>query len=161
MQANLSFATSSHNHSAAEITSGTLSVLRGGTGVTTSSGSGPNALGTVSDAQSTSTIMKRNSSGYAHAVYFNATGSFALVGADSGMDNFIGTNGTDTYARSYTQVGAIARLQTGAWNFTTGPDVGALSIPYYITAGYTSGRISVSSSAPGSPAKGDIWFDTS
>jgi hypothetical protein len=103
---------------AGDITTGTLAVLRGGTGVTTSSGSGPNALGTVSSAQSNSTIMQRDASGYAYAIYYNATGSFSTTGADSGMDNFIGTNGSDTFARSYSQVGAIARLQTGAWTFS-------------------------------------------
>ncbi|KKM64813.1 hypothetical protein LCGC14_1497540 [marine sediment metagenome] len=200
------------NLNASKITTGTLVVLRGGTGVTTSSGSGANALGTVSDTEGASTIMKRTSAGYAHAVYFNATGSFATAGATSGMDNFIGTNGTDTFARSYDRTGAIVRLQSGAWNFastlqksgvniatvntnwaatdiTSGtlavarggtgvttktgtgsvvlsaspnftgqPDVSSLAIPFWATAGQTSGDMTISTSAATGGANGDIHF---
>ncbi|KKK73469.1 hypothetical protein LCGC14_2893500, partial [marine sediment metagenome] len=146
------------NLNASKITAGTLVVLRGGTGVTTSSGSGPNALGTVSAVQSLNTIMQRNSSGYAHAVYFNATGSFATAGATSGMDNFIGTNGTDTYARSYDRTGAIVRLQSGAWNFSNAIQKGSLGIAYWVTAGQTVCKMTISTAAASGGVNGDIHF---
>ncbi len=46
------------------------------------------------------------------------------------------------------------------WDFTAAPTKSSLGIAHYITATYASARITVASSAPGSPAKGDIWFDT-
>lgn len=49
----------------------------------------------------------------------------------------------------------------GAWNFTGVPTKSALGIPYHVSTGYVGGKITVASSAPGSPTKGDIWFDTS
>ncbi len=49
---------------------------------------------------------------------------------------------------------------TVVWDFTAAPTKSSLGIAHYITATYASARIAVASSAPGSPAKGDIWFDT-
>jgi hypothetical protein len=60
--------------------------------------------------QGNSTIAQRNSSGYLHASYFNGTGTFSTSGADSGMGRFTGTNGSDTYGRSYSATGARALL---------------------------------------------------
>ena len=48
----------------------------------------------------------------------------------------------------------------GAWNFTAAPTKSGLGIPYYVTASYVGGKISVQASAPTSPAVGDMWFDT-
>jgi hypothetical protein len=115
----VNIATVNTNWDAGDITTGTLAVLRGGTGVTTSSGSGPNALGTVDNAAGNDTIVQRTAAGYIYANYFNGSGSFATAGTGTGMVNFIGTNGSDTFARSYSQAGAILRLAAGAWNFTS------------------------------------------
>ena len=60
------------------------------------------------------TIALRNSNGYLFATYFNGSSSFSTSGANSGMANIIGTNGTDTYARSYSKIGLIALLNTGS-----------------------------------------------
>jgi hypothetical protein len=56
------------------------------------------------------TIVKRHSSGYIYANYFNGSSSFSTSGANSGMGNFIGNNGSDTFARSYSPAGARSAL---------------------------------------------------
>jgi len=38
--------------------------------------------------------------------------------------------------------------------------VNDLGVPYHVSAGYTGGKITVSTTTPASPTKGDIWFDT-
>jgi hypothetical protein len=75
---------------------------------------------TVSDAESTSTVAQRNSSGYFHASYFNGTGTFSTTGLTSGMGRFTGTNGSDTYGRSYTAAAArtLLNVADGATNVT-------------------------------------------
>jgi len=65
---------------------------------------------TVSAAASNSTVVQRNGSGYIFASYFNGTGTFSTSGAGSGMGLFTGTNGTDTYGRSYTAAAARTLL---------------------------------------------------
>ena len=81
--------------------------LINGAGYTANTGT---VTGTVSASESANTIAQRNSSGYLHASYFNGTGTFATSGAGSGMGNFTGTNGTDTYGRSYNAAAARALL---------------------------------------------------
>ena len=66
--------------------------------------------GTKSSSQSNSTIVERTSNGYIHASYFNGTGTFSTSGAGSGMGLFTGTNGSDTYGRSYTAAAARSLL---------------------------------------------------
>ena len=75
---------------------------------------------TVSTGQSNSTVVQRTSNGYIHASYFNGTGTFATSGASSGMVNFTGTNGSDTYGRSYSAAAARKALNVadGANNIT-------------------------------------------
>ncbi len=82
---------------------------------------------TVSASEGASTVVQRTSNGYLHANYFNGTGSFATSGAGSGQVNFIGTNGSDTYARSYNATAARAALNVanGATN---------TAAPYYTSA---------------------------
>ena len=46
-------------------------------------------------------------------------------------------------------------------NFTSRLLANSLGVPSYVTAGYTGNKITVATGEPGSPAKGDIWFDTS
>ena len=74
----------------------------------------------VSNAEGTNTIVARNSSGYVFASYFNASGSFGTSGNTSGMGIFIGTNGSDTYARSYSAAAArsLLNVANGANNVT-------------------------------------------
>ena len=64
----------------------------------------------TSTGQSSNTIAVRSSSGYLFSSYFNGTGTFSTSGAASGMVNFTGTNGTDTYGRSYSAAAARAAL---------------------------------------------------
>ena len=75
---------------------------------------------TVSAGASNSTVVQRNSNGYIFASYFNGTGTFSTTGTTSGMGLFTGTNGTDTYGRSYTAAAARALLNVadGATNVT-------------------------------------------
>ena len=70
-----------------------------------------NGYGT-STGTTVNTIAVRQANGYLYAVYFNATGTFSNSGANSGMGTFTGTNGTDTFGRSYSATGAAALLQT-------------------------------------------------
>jgi len=80
---------------------------------------------TVSSAAGNSTVVQRNSSGYIFANYFNGTGTFSTSGATSGMGLFTGTNGTDTYGRSYTAAAARALLNVadGATNVTNNSQI--------------------------------------
>ena len=91
--------------------------LTNGAGYTTNTGT---VTGTVSESESVSTIAKRTSNGYFHASYFNGTGTFSTSGASSGMGIFTGTNGSDTYGRSYNSTAARALLNVanGATNVT-------------------------------------------
>ena len=62
-------------------------------------------LGTAT-GEGNNTIAVRTASGYLHAQYFNGTGTFSTSGASSGMARFTGTNGSDTYGRSYSAAAA-------------------------------------------------------
>lgn len=75
---------------------------------------------TVSASESVNTVVQRNSSGYLHASYFNGTGTFTTSGISSGMGLFTGTNGSDTYGRSYTAAAArtLLNVANGATNVT-------------------------------------------
>jgi len=75
---------------------------------------------TVSASESVNTVVQRNSSGYLFANYFNASGTFNASGASSGMGMFTGTNGSDTYGRSYnaTAARALLNVANGATNVT-------------------------------------------
>jgi hypothetical protein len=65
---------------------------------------------TVSVSAGNNTVVQRHSSGYIYANYFNGTGTFSTTGGTSGMALFTGTNGTDTFGRSYTAAAARALL---------------------------------------------------
>ena len=75
---------------------------------------------TVSAAAGNSTVVQRDGSGYIFAGYFNGTGTFSTTGVTSGMGRFTGTNGTDTYGRSYTAAAArtLLNVADGATNVT-------------------------------------------
>ena len=98
-------------------TSGSLSTTPQGTlwgSSNDGSGSGLDADTTdgyqTSTGQSSNTIAVRNSNGYLFSSYFNGTGTFSTTGNSSGMARFTGTNGVDTYGRSYTPDAAKTAL---------------------------------------------------
>ena len=71
-----------------------------------------------SQSESSNTVAVRNASGYLFSSYFNGSGTFATTGATSGMARFTGTNGTDTYGRSYTAAAAAALLSGQTMNIS-------------------------------------------
>ena len=75
---------------------------------------------TVSNAAGVNTVVQRDGSGYVHAEFYNGTGTFSTTGAASGMGRFTGTNGLDTYGRSYTAAAArtLLNVADGATNVT-------------------------------------------
>jgi hypothetical protein len=69
-----------------------------------------------SQSESSNTVAVRNASGYLFSSYFNGSGTFSTAGDTSGMGRFTGTNGTDTYGRSYTAAAArtLLNVENGA-----------------------------------------------
>ncbi len=102
---------------------------------------------------------------------------FARLGTTSPALNYLYTARSSASSAFYVRQGStgiIARLFKDATPGSTGataprfevdndgrPSVTGLAVPHYITTGYVSGKISVQATAPSSPTKGDIWFDTS
>ena len=93
------------------------------TGVTAGSYlTGGGTSGTVTlnvDATTTasgSKIVARDGNGYVFATYYNSAGTFSTTGITSGMARFTGTNGTDTYGRSYTAQAAATLLSGSTMN---------------------------------------------
>jgi len=64
----------------------------------------------ASTGTTANTVAVRQGNGYLFATYFNGSGTFSTSGASSGMGLFTGTNGSDTYGRSYTAAAARALL---------------------------------------------------
>ena len=64
----------------------------------------------ASQSQSNNTVAVRNAYGYLFSSYYNGTGTFSTTGNSSGMARFTGTNGSDTYGRSYTPDAAKAAM---------------------------------------------------
>ena len=71
---------------------------------------------TISYSPSNSTVVLRHSSGYIYTNYFNGSGTFSTSGGTSGMGLFTGTNGSDTFGRSYTAAAArtLLNVENGA-----------------------------------------------
>jgi hypothetical protein len=98
-------------------TTGSSGSCTGNAATATSAGNADTTDGYhASLVESVNTLATRNSSGYLHASYFNGTGTFATTGTTSGMARFTGTNGTDTYGRSYTVAAAAAALSGQTMN---------------------------------------------
>ena len=98
---------------------------------------------TVSQGESVSTVVQRNSGGYIFSSYFNGSGTFATSGASSGMGNFTGNNGSDTYGRSYNAAAArtLLNVANGATNVTNNNQLtnGAGYITSYVNTTYSAG----------------------
>jgi predicted nucleic acid-binding protein len=116
----------------------------------------------VSEIESASTIVRRNSSGYLHAQYFNGTGTFNTNGGTSGMGIFTGTNGSDNYGRSYTAGAArtLLNVANGATNVTNNNqitngagyttnvgDITGVTAGTNLTGGGTSGTVTLNVSS--------------
>lgn len=112
---------------------------------------------TVSASQSNSTVVQRDSSGYIFTSYYNGNGTFSTSGNSSGMGMFTGTNGTDTYGRSYTAAAArtLLNVADGATNVTNNNQLTN-------GAGYTTYTSNQATNTSNSPRFVDIyassWF---
>jgi len=71
---------------------------------------------TISIGDSNSTVVRRDGNGYIFGDFYNGVGTFSTTGNTSGMGRFTGTNGTDTYGRSYTAAAArtLLNVENGA-----------------------------------------------
>jgi len=101
------------------VTANTTNTLTRGSYLTGSNFNGSAATTWAVDATTTATASKvvaRDGNGYIFGVYFNGTGTFSTSGATSGMGLFTGTNGSDTYGRSYTAAAAAALLSGQTMN---------------------------------------------
>jgi len=70
----------------------------------------------ASQSESTNTLATRNASGYLFANYYNGSGTFSTTGLTTGMARFTGTNGSDTYGRSFTAAAAASLLSGQTMN---------------------------------------------
>ena len=109
---------------------------------------------TIDTAASYNSVVRRQGNGYIFAVYYNGTGTFSTSGNASGMGMFTGTNGSDTYGRSYTAAAARTLL-----NVSNGADVTPswvpASNPNYLTSHQSiSGKANLS----GATFTGDVTF---
>jgi hypothetical protein len=101
------------------VTANTPNTLTRGTYLTGSNFNGSAATTWAVDATTTATASKvvaRDASGYVFAAYYNSAGTFSTTGLTSGMGRFTGTNGTDTYGRSYTAAAAATLLSGSTMN---------------------------------------------
>ena len=160
--AEASIAAASHNHAGADITSGTVAYARLPTGTASSTvaigdhthtgstisalDAGDTTTGTFADAR----IPNLNASKITAGTLVVARGGTGVT-AKTGTGNVV-LSASPTFTGTAVFAGA---------SFSSAPTKSALGIPYYVSGGYTGGKITVSSSAPSTPANGDIWFDTS
>jgi hypothetical protein len=101
------------------VAANTTNTLTRGTYLTGSNFNGSAATTWAVDATTAATASKvvaRDASGYVFAAYYNSAGTFSTTGATSGMARFTGTNGTDTYGRSYTAAAAATLLSGSTMN---------------------------------------------
>jgi hypothetical protein len=101
------------------VTANTPNTLTRGTYLTGSNFNGSAATTWAVDATTTATASKvvaRDGSGYVFAAYYNSAGTFSTTGTGSSMVRFTGTNGTDTFGRSYTPASAAAALSGQTMN---------------------------------------------
>jgi len=101
------------------VTANTPNTLTRGSYLTGSNFNGSAATTWAVDATTAATASKvvaRDANGYVYAAYYNSPGTFSTTGATSGMGRFTGTNGTDTFGRSYTAAAAAAALSGQTMN---------------------------------------------
>ena len=110
------------------------------TGVTAGSyitGGGTSGTVTINvDATTTATASKvvaRDGNGYVFATYYNSAGTFSTTGLTSGMGLFTGTNGSDTYGRSYTAAAArtLLNVADGATAYSANQALDTTSSPSF------------------------------
>lgn len=129
-QSSAAFAAASHAHSAADVTSGTLAVVRGGTGTTTSTGTG----NTVLSASPTFT-------GTVAAAAISATTVAATLSGDGA--GVTGLSAANVSAGTL----AIARGGTGQTDGTTRNITGKAGVTKTLSTSVASGG-----------SDGDIWY---
>jgi hypothetical protein len=109
---------------------------------------------TIDTGASANTVVRRQANGYIFGVYYNGTGTFSTSGNASGMGMFTGTNGSDTYGRSYTAAAARTLL-----NVANGADVTPswvpASNPNYLTSHQS---LASKASLSGATFSGDVTF---
>ena len=88
---------------------------------------------TVSSSSGNNTIVKRHSSGYIYCNYYNGTGTFAISGTTTPPARFTGTNGSDTFGRSYTASAAADAIRDYLWRDT----ISNTTLNMFIQTGYT------------------------
>ena len=101
------------------VAANTTNTLTRGTYLTGSNFNGSAATTWAVDATTAATaskIVARDGNGYVFASYYNSVGTFNTTGVTSGMGIFTGTNGTDTYGRSYTAQAAATLLSGSTMN---------------------------------------------
>ena len=101
------------------VAANTTNTLTRGTYLTGSNFNGSAATTWAVDATTAATASKvvaRDGNGYVFAAFYNSAGTFATTGVTSGMARFTGTNGTDTYGRSYTAAAAATLLSGSTMN---------------------------------------------
>ena len=80
-------------------------------------------IGYTADVNPTAnTLVQRDAAGYLQGSYINMTASFTTGGAATGIVNFIGTNGADTYARSYSVTAVRDAIYSDRTNWSTVTD---------------------------------------
>jgi hypothetical protein len=109
---------------------------------------------TIDTGASANSVVRRQANGYIFAVYYNGTGTFSTSGNSSGMGMFTGTNGSDTYGRSYTAAAARTLL-----NVANGADVTPSWVPSS-NPGYLTSHQDISGKAnlSGATFTGDVTF---
>ena len=157
------FTPSAHVHSGADITTGTVadariasSLARLASPVFTGNPTAPTPLTADNDTSIATTAFVK-AQGYVTSVgstYLNHvtagyTSADVSVSASAPGSPSQGDIWFDTDAELIADELAVGAIVTGEGG-----------IPYYDDATYVGGKITVASSAPGSPAKGDIWIDT-
>ncbi len=107
----------------------------------------------TSQSMSTNTIAVRSSSGYLYSVYFNGSGTFSTSGNTSGMARFTGTNGSDTFGRSYTPDAAKTALGLSS---SDSPTFGGITVNGQLDIEEVHEKVAIDSSTTGT-----LTFDTS
>jgi hypothetical protein len=119
---------------------GDITAVVAGTDLTGGASSGSATLNVTSATGSTvNTIVKRDGSGYIFGAYFNSNGTFSTTGSNVGMGIFTGTNGSDTYGRSYTAAAARTLLNVANGATACIGDVTGVTAGTGMTGGGTSG----------------------